>query len=150
MTCRPRLRLLFVLLAASLAACAGNEQVYPQPYIAKAGPLGVTPQSTAAFNARTIVRPPRSKVRGLAEAYIASAVPHPSSVQFAGEFESNGRSIALCGFVKYRDDAGQMTGWHPFVVEWTRHSAKGMTPPFNYDADAELAKLCGPMMPPAG
>lgn len=148
MTCRPYL--LLCLLAAPLAACAGNQQVYPQPYVAGGGAIAVTPDAMAAFKARTIVAPPRTKVRDLAEAYIATTVPHPSSVAFGGEFESNGQSAAVCGFVKYRDIAGTMTGWRPFFVEWTTHHAMRAKAPLGYSPDAELSKLCGPMTPPAG
>lgn len=137
------------LLLTPLAACAGGGQVYPQPYIGKGGPVVVTPELAAAFKARAIMTPPHGKVRDLAEAYIAAAVQHPSSVQFTGEFESAGKSLAVCGFVKYRDENDVQTGWRPFFVEWTAHHAKGTKAPFDYDADAELAKLCGPMAPPA-
>jgi hypothetical protein len=109
----------------------------------------VTSATAAAFKARTIVSPPHGKVQDLAEAYIASAVAHPSSAKFTGAFESTGKSLALCGFVKYRDNDGSVTGWRPFFVEWTTHHAKGTEAPYDYDADTELAKLCGAMPAPA-
>jgi hypothetical protein len=140
---------MLALVAGPLAACASGQQLYPQPYIAQGGPVAVTPETMAAFRARTIVTPPHGKVQDLAEAYIASAVPHPSSAKFTGEFESNGKSLALCGFVKYRDNDGSVTDWRPFFVEWTTHHAKGTQAPFDYNADTEVAKLCGPMTPPA-
>ncbi|MCB8876448.1 hypothetical protein [Acidisoma silvae] len=147
MNCRPFVML--ALLGAPLAACAGSQQqVYPQPYIGKAMPIQVTPETQAAFKARTIVTPPHGKVQDLAEAYIASSVAHPSSAKFAGEFESNGKSVALCGFVQYRGKDNSLTGWRPFFVEWTAHHAKGVNAPY-YSADDEMAKLCGPMTPPA-
>jgi hypothetical protein len=137
------------VLAAPLAACAGGGQVYPQPYIGKTGMTLVTPENQAVFKTRTLVAPPHDKVQDLGEAYIASSVAHPSSAKFAGEFESIGKSTALCGFVTYRTKENTLSGWRPFFVEWTAHYAKGTKAPYNYDAEAELAKLCGPMTPPA-
>ncbi|MCB8881583.1 hypothetical protein ACELLULO517_15140 [Acidisoma cellulosilytica] len=140
---------MLALLAGPLAACAGSgPQVYPQPYISKATAVQVTPESQAAFKARTIVTPPHGKVQDLAEAYIASSVAHPSSAKFTGAFESDGKSVALCGFVTYRDKHNTQTAWRPFFVEWTSHHTKGVDAPY-YDPDEELAKLCGPMTPPA-
>lgn len=146
MTRRPLAML--AVLAGPLAACAGGAQVYPQPYISKATTITVSPEAMAAFRARTLVTPAHAKLQDLAEAYIASSVAHPSSAKFAGEFESNGKSQAICGFVRYRDTKNVVTGWRPFFVEWTAHHAKGVDKPY-YNADDELAKLCGPMVPPA-
>jgi hypothetical protein len=137
------------LLAGPVAACASGPQVYPQPYISKAATIPVTPETMAAFKARTLVTPPHGKMQDLAEAYIASSLAHPSSAKFTGEFESNGKSMALCGFVRSRNKENSMTGWRPFFVEWTAHYAKGTNTPYDYDPETELAKLCGPMTPPA-
>jgi hypothetical protein len=131
-------------LAAPLAACASGPQVYPQPYIGSGAPIAASPQDIAAFKARTLHTPPKGEVQDLGESYIATAVAHPSSVRFKSEFESIGKSIALCGLVKFQDANGQMTGWRPFFVEWTAKSAKGAKGPV-YNPDDELAKLCGPL-----
>lgn len=139
---------LALLAPLALAACASQPQLYPQPYIGKGATPAMTPEGLAAFRARTLHTPAHGKVRDLGEAYIATALTHPTSARFAGEFESIGKSPALCGFVKFRANDGTMTGWRPFFVEWTRGSTKGEKKPF-YDAEAELAKLCGPMTPPA-
>ncbi|GAB0117039.1 hypothetical protein [Acidisoma sp. 7E03] len=143
-----RLPALALLAPLGLAACASQPQLYPQPYIGAGSVPATTPQSLAEFRARTLHTPAEGKVRDLGEAYIATALTHPTSAQFTGEFESIGKSPALCGFVKYRDNDGTTTGWKPFFVEWTRASTKGEKKPY-YDAEAELAKLCGPMTPPA-
>jgi hypothetical protein len=131
-------------LAAPLAACASGPQVYPQPYIGSGAPIAASAQDIAAFKARTLHTPPKGDVRDLAESYIASAVAHPSSVRFKSEFESIGKSVALCGLVKFQDSDGQMTGWRPFFVEWTTKATKGLTGPA-YNPDDELVKLCGPL-----
>jgi hypothetical protein len=139
----PRLATLLAL-AAPLAACASGPEVYPQPYISAHAPITPSPEDIAAFKARTLHTPPKGDVQDLAESYIATAVPHPSSVKFKSEFESIGKSIALCGLVKYRDAEGQMTGWRPFFVEWTAKHTKGIGGP-PYNPDDELVKLCGPL-----
>jgi hypothetical protein len=134
--------LVALLAFAPLAACASGPEVYPQPYISSGAPITPSPQDLAAFKGRTLHTPAKGQVRDLGESYIASAVAHPSSVKFKSEFESIGRSIALCGLVKFRDTDGQMTGWRPFFVEWTSKHAKGIDGP--YSPDDELVKLCGP------
>jgi hypothetical protein len=141
-----RLSTLFALaaLAAPLAGCASGPEVYPQPYIGSGAPIAPAPQDIAAFKARSLHAPPKGDVQDLAESYIASAVAHPSSVRFKSEFESIGKSIALCGLVNYRDTDGQMSGWRPFFVEWTAQHAKGLAGP-PYNPDDELVKLCGPL-----
>lgn len=146
-----RRSLAWLSLAAplALAACAGQPQLYPQPYIGSGASTAATPQTLAEFRTRTLHTPAAGKVQDLGEAYIATSLDHPSSAQFAGTFESIGKSPALCGFVKYRDASGTMSDWHPFFVEWTTHVAKGTKKPYDYDAEIELAKLCGPMTPPA-
>jgi hypothetical protein len=131
-------------LTASLAACAGGNQVYPQPYIGKGQPFAASPADLAAFKARTQHAPPRSDLQDLAESYISQAVPHPSSVMFQNEFESIGKSVAVCGLVKYRNKEGQMTGWRPFFVEFTTKASKGTQAPYPYNPEDELVKLCGP------
>jgi hypothetical protein len=140
-----------VRLAAALAllvplgACASSGPAfYPQPYIGKGGPIAVSAADVAAFKARTLHAPPRADLQDLAESYISRAVPHPSSVKFQNEFESIGKSVAVCGLVKYRNKYGQVTGWRPFFVEFTRKSSKGTEAPYTYDPEDELAKLCGP------
>jgi hypothetical protein len=141
-----RIARLFACLAltASLAACAGSPQVYPQPYIGTGAPIAPSPADIAAFKARTIHAPPRANLQDLAESYIAQQVPHPSSVRFQNEFESIGNSVAVCGLVKYRNKYGQITAWRPFFVEFTRKAAKGTEAPYTYNPEDELAKLCGP------
>ena len=129
----------------SLAACAGSGTLYPQPYIGKGEPLAASPQDVAAFKARTLHTPPRAQLQDLAESYIASSVGHPSSVKFQGEFESIGRSPAVCGQVRYRNKYGQMTAWRPFFVEFTTKPTKGTEAPYTYNPEDELSKLCGPM-----
>jgi hypothetical protein len=132
-------------LAASLAACAGSQTLYPQPYIAKGNPVAAAPADLAAFKARRLQTPPRSDVQDLAESYIAQQVPHVSSVKFQNEFESIGNSVAVCGLVRYRNKYGQMTAWRPFFVEFTRKASKGTEAPYTYDPENELVKLCGLM-----
>jgi hypothetical protein len=129
----------------SLAACAGGQQVYPQPYIGSGAPITPSPQDVADFKARTLHTPAKADVQDLAESYIASSVAHPSSAKFKNEFESIGKSLALCGLVKFRDTDGQMTDWRPFFVEWTTKARKGTDVPYSYNPDDELAKLCGPL-----
>jgi hypothetical protein len=141
---KPARLAVLLALATPLAACAGGPQVYPQPYIGSGAPIMASAQDVAAFKARTLHTPPKGDVKDLAESYIASAVAHPSSVQFKSEFESIGKSVALCGLVTFRDTDGQMTGWRPFFVEWTAKASKGLTGPV-YNPDDELAKLCGPL-----
>jgi hypothetical protein len=145
MTVMKPARLATLLLLAPLAACAGGQKVYPQPYISAGTPITPSPQDIAAFKTRTLYAPPKAKVQDLGESYIASAVAHPSSARFRGQFESVGKSVALCGLVKFRDTDGQMTGWRPFFVEWTAKSTKGTEAPYAYNPDDELAKLCGPL-----
>ncbi|HTI03174.1 MAG TPA: hypothetical protein VL752_19680 [Acidisoma sp.] len=138
-----------LLSPLALAACAGQPQLYPQPYIGTGAAPAVSPQTTAEFKARTLHTPAEGKVRDLGEAYIATSLDHPSSARFTGEFESIGKSPALCGFVSYKDRSGAMSGWRPFFVEWTQRVSKGSKKPYDYNAETELAKLCGPMTPPA-
>ena len=128
-----------------LGACAGSPALFPQPYIGKGAPFTVSAADVIAFRARTIHKPPRADLQDLAESYISRGVPHPSSVTFQNEFESVGRSIAVCGLVSYRDKHGQMTAWRPFFVEFTRKASKGTEAPYTYNPEDELVKLCGPM-----
>ncbi len=138
-------------LLVPLAACAGNTRLYPQPYIANGTTIVASPVDVAAFKTRTLHAPPSAELQGLAESYISRAVPHPSSVKFQSEFESVGKSTAVCGLVTYRDKYGAMTGWRPFFVEFTRKPGKGTEPGPIYDPEDELAKLCGPgAMTPQG
>ena len=129
---------------APLAACAGGGQLYPQPYIGKGTPFLASPADLAAFKARTIHAPPRADLQDLAESYISRDVQHPSSVAFQNEFQSSGKSVAICGQVRYRNKEGQMTGWRPYFVEFTTKSAKGTEAPYTYNPEDELVKLCGP------
>ena len=138
-----------LLSPLGLAACAGQPQLYPQPYIGSGTAPAVSPQTMAEFKARTLHTPAEGKVRDLGEAYIATSLDHPSSARFTGEFESVGKSPALCGFVSSKDQDGAMSGWRPFFVEWTRGVSKGTKKPYDYDAETELAKLCGAMPPPS-
>jgi hypothetical protein len=139
-------RLAACLIAAMpLAACAGGTALYPQPYIGKGVPISASAQDIADFKARTLHAPPHAGLQDLAESYISRAVQHPSSVKFQTEFESIGRSTAICGRVRYRDRDGQMTGWRPFFVEFTSKPTKGTAGSYPYDPEDELAKLCGPM-----
>lgn len=140
--------LVALLSPLGLAACAGQPQLYPQPYIGSGTAPTVSPQAMAEFKARSLHSPAQGKVRDLGEAYIATSLDHPSSARFTGEFESIGKSPALCGFVSYKDRDGTMSGWRPFFVEWTTRVSKGTKKPYDYDAETELAKLCGPMTPP--
>lgn len=149
MQTRPFLAVLPLLATLGLAACAGQPQLYPQPYIGSGAAPMVTPTTMAEFKARSLHVPAEGKVRDLGEAYIATSLDHPSSARFTGEFESIGKSPALCGFVSFKDRSGAISGWRPFFVEWTRHVAKGTKKPYDYDAETELAKLCGPMTPPS-
>jgi hypothetical protein len=134
-----------LILAAPLAACAGSSAVYPQPYIGKGEPFAASPADVAAFKARALRTPPRSDLQDLAESYIAQQVPHASSVTFRNEFETVGKSVAICGLVKYRNKYGQMTAWRPFFVEFTAKASKGTEAPYTYNPEDELVKLCGPM-----
>jgi hypothetical protein len=140
-----------LILALPLAACAGSDAVYPQPYIGKGAPFAASPQDLAAFKARTLHSPPRADLQDLAESYISREVQHPSSVTFQNEFESIGKSVAVCGQVQYRNKHGAMTEWRPFFVEFTTKATKGTEAPYSYNPEDELAKLCGPpgMTPPA-
>ena len=127
-----------------LAACAGNGQLYPQPYIGKGAPFTASAEDVAAFKARTIHSPARGDLQDLAEAYISREVEHPSSVKFQNEFQSTGKSIAICGQVTYRNKYDQMTAWRPFFVEFTTKASKGTEAPYTYNPEDELVKLCGP------
>lgn len=139
-------RLAACLLAAlPLAACAGSSAVYPQPYIGKGLVTAPSPADLAAFKARTVQNPPRSDLQELAESYISSSIAHPSSVTFQSEFESLGKSVAICGLVRYRNKEGQMTAWRPFFVEFTTKATKGTEAPYGYNPEDELVKLCGPL-----
>ncbi len=140
-------RLAACLLAAlPLAACASSQAVYPQPYIGKGLVTAPSPADLAAFKTRTVHSPPRSDLQDLAESYISSSLLHPSSVTFQSEFESLGKSVAVCGLVRYRNKEGQMTAWRPFFVEFTTKATKGSTDvPYSYNPEDELVKLCGPM-----
>lgn len=149
MQIRPFSAVLALLAPLGLAACASQPQLYPQPYIGSGAVPAVSPETMAKFQSRTLHTPAEGKVRDLGEAYIATSLDHPSSARFTGEFESIGKSPALCGFVSFRDKSGAISGWRPFFVEWTRHVSKGTEKPYDYDAETELAKLCGPMAPPA-
>ena len=137
-------------LAALLAACASGPGVYPQPYIGKSLPIAASPAQVVAFKTRVLHTPPRSDLQDLAESYISREVQHPSSVVFQNEFESVGKSIAICGLVRYRNKYDQMTDWRPFFVEFTRKASKGTEAPYSYNPEDELAKLCGPTPIPPG
>ena len=132
-------------LLVPLAACAGSSRLYPQPYISKGAPVTVSPGDVAAFKARTIHTPARADLQDLAESYISREVEHPSSVKFQNEFQSTGKSIAICGQVTYRNKYNQMTAWRPFFVEFTTKASKGTEAPYTYNPEDELAKLCGPL-----
>jgi hypothetical protein len=139
-------RLAACLFAAlPLAACAGSPAVYPQPYIGKGLVTTPSPADLAAFKARSVQSPPRSDLQELAESYISSSIAHPSSVTFQSEFESLGKSVAICGLVRYRNKEGQMTAWRPFFVEFTTKATKGTEAPYGYNPEDELVKLCGPL-----
>ncbi|GAB0112497.1 hypothetical protein [Acidisoma sp. C75] len=143
--------LALALLAA--AGCTSPPALYPHPFIGRqseaAAAAAATPETAAAFRARHITDPAPRKAAGLAEAYIAAQLEHPSSAQFTGLFESTGKSPAVCGFVRDEGRDGAATGWRPFVVEWTRAFAKGESVSGSAEAETALARLCGPMPPPA-
>jgi hypothetical protein len=128
-----------------LAACAGSGRLYPQPYIGKGAPITPSAADVAAFRTRTIHAPPRADLQDLAESYISRDVPHPSSVTFQNEFQSVGKSVAICGQVQYRNKYGQLTRWRPFFVEFTAKASKGTEAPYTYSPEDELVKLCGAM-----
>jgi hypothetical protein len=110
-----------------LASCAG-----PQPPLTPA----------AAFALRSTEHPPRKKVQDAAEAWIAVKLLHPSSVTFTAEFQSNAaHSVAICGWLKYRDRKGAYTPFRPYYVEFTSNGTMGSNQPFV--PDDRLAALCG-------